>query len=64
MEMAVRTERWRYAEYGKDGVNGAMLLDPTNDPFEMKNLANDDQYKSVCVELSALARGYAAALGG
>src|SRR5262249_46657759 len=36
---AVRTERWRYAEYGKDGANGAMLLDPHNDPFEMKNLA-------------------------
>jgi arylsulfatase A-like enzyme len=61
--IAVRTERWRYAEYGKDGANGAMLLDPTNDPFELKNLANDDQYKPVCAELSALARGYAATLG-
>jgi len=59
---AVRTERWRYAEYGKDGANGAMLLDPVNDPFELKNLANDDQYKSVCAELSVLARGYAATL--
>ena len=59
---AVRTERWRYAEYGKDGVNGAMLLDPHNDPFELKNLANDNPYKSVCTELSALTRGYAATL--
>jgi iduronate 2-sulfatase len=56
---AVRTERWRYAEYGKGGANGAMLLDPHNDPLELKNLANDAQYKSVCVELSALTRGYA-----
>ncbi|HEV2327569.1 MAG TPA: sulfatase [Verrucomicrobiae bacterium] len=59
---AVRTERWRYAEFGKDGVNGAMLLDPTNDQFELKNLANDDHYKSVCAELSGLARVYAATL--
>jgi arylsulfatase A-like enzyme len=57
---AVRTERWRYAEYGKDGANGAMLLDPHNDPFELKNLANDEKYKSVCAELSGLAGRYAA----
>ncbi len=67
---AVRTERWRYAEfsepypaYGKKENTGAMLLDPINDPLELKNLANDSQYKSVCGELSALTRKYAAALG-
>jgi arylsulfatase A-like enzyme len=60
---AVRTERWRYVEYGKDGANGAMLLDPHNDPLELKNLSCDAQYKSVCAELSALTRGYAATLG-
>src|SRR5262249_17303662 len=38
---AVRTEKWRYAEFGPDGKNGAMLLDPVNDPLEMKNLADD-----------------------
>jgi iduronate 2-sulfatase len=59
---AVRTEQWRYAEFGKDGVNGAMLFDPHADPLEMKNLANDDQYKSVVAELSALTRKYAATL--
>ncbi|HXT12399.1 MAG TPA: sulfatase [Candidatus Angelobacter sp.] len=59
---AVRTERWRYAEYGNDGVNGAMLLDPHNDPLELKNFANDPQYKSVVAELSALTRAYAATL--
>jgi iduronate 2-sulfatase len=59
---AVRTERWRYAEYGKDGENGATLLDPHGDPLELKNLANDGQYKSVCAELSALTREYAATL--
>ncbi|HEU5396786.1 MAG TPA: sulfatase, partial [Verrucomicrobiae bacterium] len=60
--VAVRTERWRYAEFGPDGVHGAMLLDPKADPLELKNLANDDQYKSVCAELSQLTRKYAATL--
>ena len=60
---AVRTEKWRYAEYGKDGINGAMLIDSKADPFEIKNLANDPQYAPVCQQLSALARKYAASLG-
>ena len=60
--VAVRTEKWRYAEYGKDGANGAMLLDPS-DPDELKNLANEEKYKSVVAELSALTRKYAATLG-
>ena len=59
---AVRTEKWRYAEYGKDGANGAMLLDPHSDPLEIKNLAEDDKYNSVVAELSELTRKYAATL--
>lgn len=59
---AVRTEQWRYAEYGPDGRGGAMLLDPKTEPLELKNLANDPQYKSVCQELSMLTRNYAAQL--
>lgn len=55
----VRTETWRYAEYGKDGANGAMLLDPS-DPDELKNLADAPEHKSVVAELSALTRKYAA----
>jgi arylsulfatase A-like enzyme len=60
--VAVRTEQWRYAEYGKDGVHGAMLLDPLHDPLELRNLADDPQYKPVCAELGRLARQYAAGL--
>jgi arylsulfatase A-like enzyme len=60
---AVRTEKWRYAEFGKDGINGAMLFDPHADPLEIKNLADDEKYKSVVTELSALTRKYAATLG-
>ena len=59
---AVRTEQWRYAEYGKGGLNGAMLFDPHLDPLEMKNLAKDEKYKGVVAELSALTRQYSARL--
>lgn len=60
--VAVRTEHWRYAEYGKDGANGAMLFDPKADPLEMTNLAADPKYASVVAELSALTRQYASTL--
>jgi arylsulfatase A-like enzyme len=61
--VAVRTPQWRYAEFGKDGVNGAMLFDPKADPLEMKNLSDDPQYAAVVTELSGLTRKYAATLG-
>ncbi len=57
--VAVRTEKWRYAEFGPDGINGAMLFDPRADPLEMHNLANDPKHAAVCAELSALTRHYA-----
>jgi arylsulfatase A-like enzyme len=60
--VAVRNEKWRYAEFGPNGVNGAMLFDPKADPLEMKNLADDRQHAQVRSELSALTRNYAAAL--
>ncbi len=60
--VAVRTEKWRYAEFGPNGENGAMLFDPKADPLEMKNLADDHGHAGVCAELSALTRKYAAAL--
>ena len=50
-------------EFGSEGVNGAMLFDPKTDPLELKNLANDSQYKSLCAELSSLTRKYASTLG-
>jgi arylsulfatase A-like enzyme len=61
--VAVRTEKWRFAEFGPDGQNGAMLFDPKVDPLEMKNLADDPQFAAVRAELSALTRKYAATLG-
>lgn len=50
---AVRTERWRYAEFTTGG-GGAMLLDEQADPHEMKNLADDPRHASVRAEMSAL----------
>jgi iduronate 2-sulfatase len=60
--VGVRTEKWRYAEYGKDGANGAMLLDPS-DADELKNLVTDKKNKADVAALSAMARKYAAAYG-
>lgn len=54
--VAVRTEKWRYAEF-KDG--GAMLFDTKADPHEMKNLADDPKFTKVRAELSALVKKYA-----
>jgi len=50
---AVRTEQWRYAEFGQNGINGAMLFDAHADPFEMTNLANDPRHADARRELSA-----------
>jgi arylsulfatase A-like enzyme len=55
---AVRTEQWRYAEYGKDAVNGAMLFDVHADPMELTNLADDPKYKETRAELSKLVEAY------
>ncbi len=56
--VAVRTERWRYAEWG-GGKEGAVLFDHNNDPHETKNLADDPRFADVRAELSALAKPYA-----
>lgn len=61
--VAVRTERWRYAEFGPEGKNGTMLLDQLADPNELKNVADDPRYADIRRELSAQVRRYAAALG-
>lgn len=58
--VAVRTERWRYAEFGPDGCHGAMLFDEINDPLEIHNLAADPACAPVVAELSRLTRQYAA----
>jgi iduronate 2-sulfatase len=62
--VAVRTEDWRYVEFGPNGSNGAMLFDPHKDPLEMTNLAEDPRFAAVRARLSPLVREYAASLAG
>jgi iduronate 2-sulfatase len=55
---AIRTEQWRYAEYGKDAVNGALLFDVHADPLELTNLADDPKHKETRAQLSKLIAAY------
>jgi arylsulfatase A-like enzyme len=57
--VAVRTADYRYAEFGHNGQNGAMLFDPKADPLEIHNLAGDPKYAEVVGKLSGLTRKYA-----
>jgi iduronate 2-sulfatase len=55
MGRSVRTERWRYTEWG-EGKDGVELYDYQSDPNEFNNLATDPKYASVVKELAALLR--------
>src|SRR5262245_19181456 len=41
---AVRTDKFRYAEYGPNGQGGAMMFDEAADPGETKNLVDDPKF--------------------
>jgi arylsulfatase A-like enzyme len=56
--VAVRTEKYRYAEW-KEGEGGAMLFDEEADPNELKNLAEDPAYTRVREVLQQAARLHA-----
>ncbi len=55
---AIRTEQWRYAEYGKDAANGALLFDVHADPMELHNLADDPKHAATRAELSKKVNAY------
>ena len=55
---AVRTEQWRYAEYGPNAANGAMLFDVHADPMELTNLADSPAHAATRAELSKLVNAY------
>jgi iduronate 2-sulfatase len=50
---SVRTERWHYVQWD-DGNAGEMLLDHSNDPLELKNLAADPAYSGTVKEMKKL----------
>jgi uncharacterized sulfatase len=54
MVHSVRTERWRYTEWGPGGKEGKELYDEKKDPKEYHNLANDPKYTQTVAELSKL----------
>ena len=56
--VAVRTARYRYAEWA-GGKNGAFLTDPAADPDETTNLTDDPKHAAAREELAALARKHA-----
>jgi arylsulfatase A-like enzyme len=58
---ALRTERYRYAEWGTDGRDGAELYDRKTDPNEMRNLARDPEYADTVATLSKRLRARIAA---
>jgi choline-sulfatase len=49
---SLRTERYRYTEWGEDGVEGNELYDHESDGGEMLNLANSAKHRKVIADLS------------
>lgn len=53
---SLRTERWRYSEWGSHGDQGVELYDHSADPLEYRNLADDPAWATVRRKLSAQLR--------
>jgi len=54
MGRSVRTEQYRYTEWGKEGEQGVQLYDMIADPQEAKNLATDPASADVVKQMKAL----------
>ena len=51
---SVRTDRWRYVEWGNSGDQGIELYDQLSDPREMNNLAGSTGYSEIIKQLREL----------
>jgi len=60
MGRSVRTERWRYTEWGPEGRAGAQLYDHDTDPHELTNLAADPAHAPNVAEMKKLLRDVSA----
>ncbi len=49
---SIRTNNFRFTQWGDDGAEGRELYDHRNDPGEMKNLVDDPEYAATIEELS------------
>jgi iduronate 2-sulfatase len=58
---SLRTERYRYTEWGENGANGTELYDHQTDSAELRNLANDPAQAAVLAELAPRLRDRIAA---
>lgn len=54
MGRSVRTEQFRYTEWGEGGADGAELYDHSADPLELRNLAGEAAQAAKVAELKAL----------
>jgi iduronate 2-sulfatase len=55
MGYSVRTEQWRYTEWD-EGKRGVELYNELKDPDELRNLADDPQYRATVGEMQQLLR--------
>lgn len=53
---SLRTDRWRYTEWGEDGAGGNELYDHQSDPAEMVNLAPRPAHAELIKQLSTQLR--------
>jgi iduronate 2-sulfatase len=54
MGYSVRTDRWRFTQWGADGEEGCELYDHNKDEIEYYNLADRPEYKKVRKEMAEL----------
>ena len=54
MGYSVRTDRWRYTQWGRNGADGQELYDHMKDDKELTNLADDPAHAGTVAEMAKL----------
>jgi arylsulfatase A-like enzyme len=57
MGRSVRTEEYRYTEWGDDGADGKQLYHYPSDPHELKNLAAEPMFAEIVKRMKGQLRG-------